>query len=152
MTILRSGAAVTMAQDLQWFNTMPGEKMAIRINSRLLSGSVSIVEAHVPVSSGPPAHYHKERDEIFEILEGTFRFRVGEEEFEVTKGTSIVVPRGIRHTWANVGPGDGRILMIFTPGGIDDFFAEIGRTPPERWQELSESYDTWIYGPPLLTR
>jgi mannose-6-phosphate isomerase-like protein (cupin superfamily) len=150
MTTIRSGAAVTFPKDLQWFDTMPGEQMAIRIDSRHLSGAVTVVEARVPVNGGPPAHYHKNRDETFEILEGTFRFRVGEEEFDAPKGTSVVVPRGIHHTWANIGATQGRILLIFTPGGIDEFFAEIGRTRPEGWQELSERYDTWIYGPPLM--
>src|SRR5262249_21917390 len=137
MTTSKAGAAVTLPADLKWFDTVPGEQMAIRIDSRHVSGAVSIIEARVPAKIGPPAHLHKEHDEIFEILEGTFRFRVGEEEFDAPVGTNVVVPRGIRHTWANIGETTGRILLIFTPGGMDDFFAEIGRTPPEGWQELS---------------
>jgi mannose-6-phosphate isomerase-like protein (cupin superfamily) len=152
MTTIRSGAAVTLPSELQWFETMPGEQMAIRIDSRRLgvTGGVTIVEARVPVNSGPPAHFHKESDEVFEILESTFRFRVGDEEFDAPAGTSVVVPRGVHHCWANIGPSQGRILFIFTPGGKDGFFAEIGRTPPEGWQALSELHDTWIVGPPMF--
>ncbi|QQO35368.1 cupin domain-containing protein [Bradyrhizobium diazoefficiens] len=83
---------------------------------------MSIIEARVPVNSGPPAHFHKERDELFEILEGTFRFRVGDDQFDAPAGTSVVIPRGVGHTWANVGTNQARILLIFTPGGMEEFF------------------------------
>lgn len=143
-------AVINYSKDLEWFDTMPGEKMAIRIHSNQVDGAVTSIEARVPAQSGPPKHYHKDREEIFEILEGTFRFQIGDEEFEVTPGTSVVVPRGVPHTWVNIGSEPARILFTFAPGGIDDFFIKIGRTPPQGWQELSESYDTWIIGPPLL--
>jgi hypothetical protein len=91
------------------------------------------MEARVLGLSGLPKHYHKEREEIFEILEGIFRFQFGDEEFDVGPGTSAVVPRGVPHTWANMGTETARILFTFAPGGIDDFFILIGRTPPEGW-------------------
>jgi mannose-6-phosphate isomerase-like protein (cupin superfamily) len=143
-------AAIRQSKDLEWFNTMPGEQMAIRIHSSQVGGAVTIMEARVPALSGPPKHFHKDREEIFEVLEGTFRFTCGEDEFDVTPGTSVVVPRGLPHSWANVGSETARILFTFAPGGIDEFFVKIGSTPPEGWQELSERYDTWIVGPPLL--
>jgi hypothetical protein len=34
-----------------------------------------------------------------------------------------------------------RLLFIFTPGGIDEFFPQIGQTPPEKWRDLSVSID-----------
>ncbi|MCM3627066.1 cupin domain-containing protein [Paenibacillus glycanilyticus] len=143
-------AVFTHSKDLEWFTTMPGEQMAIRIHSSQVGGAVTIMEARVPFLSGPPKHFHKEREEIFEVLEGTFRFQCGEDDFEVTPGTSVVVPRGVPHAWTNVGTESGRILFTFAPGGIDDVFAKIGLTPPEGWQELCENYDTWIVGPPML--
>ncbi|WP_397370805.1 cupin domain-containing protein [Paenibacillus glycanilyticus] len=51
---------------------------------------------------GPPKHFHKEREKIFEILEGTFRFQCGDEVFDVSPGESVVVPRGVPHAWSNV--------------------------------------------------
>ncbi|RED52627.1 cupin domain-containing protein [Cohnella lupini] len=143
-------AAVTFAKDLEWFDTMPGEQMAIRIHSNQVGGAITVIEARVPALIGPPKHIHKEREEVFEILEGTFRFQCGEEEFEATPGTSVVVPRGVAHAWANVGSEMGRILFTFAPGGIDDFFPEIGRNLLEEIGRLAEQNDTLIVGPPLL--
>lgn len=145
-----TGAVVSPVHDLKWFDTMPGEQMAIRIHSKQVAGAVTVVEARVPSLIGPPKHIHKEREEIFEILEGIFRFQCGEEEFEATPGTSVVVPRGVAHAWANVGSETGRILFTFAPGGIDDFFPEISKHSLEEIVQLAAKNDTWIIGPPLL--
>lgn len=142
-------AAVTFVKDLQWFDTMPGEQMAIRIHSNQTGGAVTVIEARVPALIGPPKHIHNEREEIFEILEGTFRFQVGDESFDATPGTSVVVPRGVPHAWANIGNETARILFTFAPGGIDDFFPEIGRHSLEEIGEIAAQHDTLIVGPPI---
>jgi hypothetical protein len=35
------------------------------------------------------------------------------------------------HSWVNIEPEPGRMLFTFVPGGIDEFFPLIGRTPPD---------------------
>lgn len=141
---------VNYAKDLLWFDTMPGEQMAVRLHSNQVGGALSIIEACVPSLMGPPKHIHNEREETFEILEGTFRFQVGDEEFDASPGTVVSVPRGVPHAWANVGNDTGRILFIFTPGGIDDFFPEIGRHSLEEIVQLAAENDTVIIGPPMV--
>ncbi len=49
-----------------------------------------------------------------------------------------------RRVWVNLGPGLARLLFTFVPGGIDDFFSEIGRTPHDGWSNLGRRYGTWI--------
>lgn len=124
--------------------------MAIRIHSNQVGGAISIVEARVPSLIGPPKHFHNEREETFEILEGTFRFQVGGEEFDASPGTSASVPRGVPHAWTNVCLDTGRILFIFTPGGIEDSFPEIGRHSLEEIVQLAAENDTVIIGPLMV--
>ncbi|MDR6550357.1 cupin domain-containing protein [Paenibacillus qinlingensis] len=147
-----SKPVVNYSKDLVWFDTMPGEQMAVRLHSNQVGGALSIVEARVPSLMGPPKHIHNEREETFEILDGTFRFQVGDEEFDATPGTSVLVPRGVPHAWANVGPNMGRILFIFTPGGIDGFFPEIGRHSLEEIVKIASENDTVIIGPPMVVK
>lgn len=142
-------AIVSRGEDLNWFDTTPGEQMAIRVHSRDVGGAFTIIEARVPPLSGPPLHYHKDREEIFEVLEGKFRFHCAGEEFEAGPGTSVVIPRNSVHGWVNLGSGYARLLFTFVPGEIDDFFPKIGQTPPEGWTDLADQYDTWIVGAPL---
>jgi quercetin dioxygenase-like cupin family protein len=142
-------AIVSRGEDLNWFDTMPGEQMAIHVPSKDVGGAFTILEVRVPAFSGLPLHYHKEREEIFEILEGRFRFHCAGEEFEVGPGATVVVPRNSVHGWVNLGPGIARMLFIFVPGDIDEFFPQIGQTPPEGWIALSSQHDTWIVGSPM---
>ena len=90
-------AIVGPADDREWFDTMPGEQMALRVHSRDIDGAFTIIEARVPPFVGPLLHYHKEREEIFEVLEGRFRFHCAGEEFEASPGTSVVIPRNSVH-------------------------------------------------------
>jgi len=142
-------AIVGPADDLDWFDTMPGEQMALRVHSRDIDGAFTIIEAHVPPFVGPPLHYHKEREEIFEVIEGRFRFHCAGEEFEASPGTSAVIPRNSVHGWVNLGLGPARLLFTFVPGGIDEFFPLIGQTPPVGWLELGRQHDTWSVGIPM---
>lgn len=145
-------AVVGRSEDLDWFDTVPGERMAIRVHSKDVGGAFTILEVRVPPFMGPPLHYHKDREEIFEVLEGRFRFHCEGKEFEVGPGTSVVVPRRSVHGWVNLGPGEARMLFTFVPGGIDEFFPLIGQTPPEGWTELGHRHDTSIVGGSLVVR
>ena len=142
-------AIVTRSEDLNWFDTMPGEQMAIRVPSTEVGGAFTVLEVLVPAFSGPPLHYHKDREEIFEILEGRFRFHCAGEEFEAGPGTTIVIPRNSVHGYVNLGPGVARILFLFVPGDNEEFFPQIGQTPPEGWAALASEHDIWIVGAPL---
>jgi mannose-6-phosphate isomerase-like protein (cupin superfamily) len=144
------GAIVTGAEDLHWIEATPGDLMALRIHSRDVAGAFTVVEARVMPFSGPPLHVHHERDEIFEVLEGRFRFLCGEETFDIPAGTTVVVPRGVSHAWVNLGMRPARLLFSFVPGGIDGLFEEIGRTPPDQWAALAALHDTDIVGPPVI--
>jgi mannose-6-phosphate isomerase-like protein (cupin superfamily) len=146
-----TGAVVGRAEDLVWFDTMPGEQMALRVHSTDVDGAFTIIEAHVPAYTGPPLHYHEDREEIFEILEGRFRFHCAGEEFEAGPGTSVVIPRNSVHGWVNLGPDPARLLFTFVPGGIDDFFPLIGQTPPQGWHALGQRHDIWTVGAPMGT-
>lgn len=144
-----NAALVARAEDLDWFETMLGEQMAFRVRSGDVGGAFAIVEAHVPPFTGPPLHHHKEREESFEVLEGTFRFHCAGEEFDAGPGTSVVIPRNKVHAWVNVGSRPARLLFTFVPGGIDEFFPMIGTNSPEALLALGQQHDVWIDGPPL---
>lgn len=149
---LRNGAIVGQRENLDWFDTVPGEQMAIRVHSNNVNGAFTIIEVNVPPFMGPPLHYHQDREEIFEVLEGRFRFYCEGEEFEVGPGTSVVIPRNSVHAWVNLGPGRARMLFTFMPGGIDEFFPLIGQTPPAGWTDLGAQYDILIVGAPLTVQ
>lgn len=142
-------AIIGRRDGLRWFESVPGGRAALRVDSEHVHGAFTITEIQAPPASGPMLHLHKSREEIFEIMEGEFRFQCAGEMFDASAGMTVVIPRGSEHAWINSGTQPGRLLSILIPGGIDDYFEEIGRTTPEDRPALSEHFDTLIVGPPL---
>jgi quercetin dioxygenase-like cupin family protein len=90
-------------------------------------GALSVVYTVVPPGNGPPPHSHADADESFYILEGAFEVRSGGRSFTARPGDYVFVPRGSEHIWKNQGSQTARMLRIYTPGGMEKFFLEIGR-------------------------
>lgn len=60
-------------------------------------------------------HKHPQEDEYFYVCEGGFRFRTHDDVAEAHTGGFVFVPRTVPDCFQNVGDGDGRLLVFFTP-------------------------------------
>ncbi|MFE7161394.1 cupin domain-containing protein [Streptomyces sp. NPDC057636] len=78
-----------------------------------------------PHTQGPPQHRHARHDEGFYILSGTVRFTVGDEDYDVTSGTLVMVPPGTPHTFANLTDQPAVMLSAFTPDLYVQYFREL---------------------------
>jgi oxalate decarboxylase/phosphoglucose isomerase-like protein (cupin superfamily) len=79
-----------------------------------------------------PLHVHHGDDEAWYVLEGVLCVRAGDRVIEAGAGGSVLVPRGIPHTYWNPGPGPLRYLLIMTRNIyqlIEDIHALPERTP-----------------------
>jgi mannose-6-phosphate isomerase-like protein (cupin superfamily) len=116
-------------------------------------GALSIVEHPVQPGTLVPPHLHEREDEFSYVLEGTFGVKVAEEEFDVPAGCYVLKPRGIPHTFWNVGPGVARLIEIISPPGFDKYFEEMAKLFPkagggpdfEKVEKLAESYGLSFY-------
>ncbi len=76
---------------------------------------------------GPPPHVHYLQEEAHYVLEGTFSFLNGNEWIEAQTGSFIWIPRGVRHTFRNVGSQTGRLFSTNTlPGAHERWFRHVG--------------------------
>lgn len=121
--------------------------------------AASIVEDVRRPGDGPPLHRHAREDEIFRVLEGRFRFRVGEETIEAGPGDTAFLPRAVPHAFINAGEVTGRLLVVLQPGGFEQFFLDVAAEslePPAdmpRVAELAARYGLEFLGPnPLMDR
>jgi hypothetical protein len=61
------------------------------------------------------------------VLDGTFEIRIGDEVHTLGPGGFAYAPRGTVHNFRNVAETPSRVLVGFTPGGMEGFFRESGR-------------------------
>lgn len=89
--------------------------------------------------SPPPAHFHPEQDERFEVLAGSVRARVGEREISLATGEILEIPREQVHQMWNEASEPAVVNWRTTPAGRTlDWFRELaallrgeGRAQPE---------------------
>jgi mannose-6-phosphate isomerase-like protein (cupin superfamily) len=72
-----------------------------------------------PHRDGPELHVHDGEDDSFYILEGELTFVVEEHEVVAGPGTFVLVPPGVRHTFANRGDAVVRMVNVHAPAGFD---------------------------------
>jgi quercetin dioxygenase-like cupin family protein len=102
-------------------------------------GLWSVMELEVPAGGGPPPHAHLFENEGFCILEGSFCFWIGNDEpRELKTGEYAYGPRNIWHFFRNVGDCTGRLLLIFTPGGCENYFRELEEARRDNGDDLRE--------------
>lgn len=97
----------------------------VRIPTAATGGRMSVFESVVAPGSAPPLHIHAREDEFFYVLSGQFQFWCGDESFAGGPGTTALLPRGVPHTYKNVGTDEGRLLVSVTPGGFENFFVDV---------------------------
>jgi mannose-6-phosphate isomerase-like protein (cupin superfamily) len=76
----------------------------------------SLAEARLPPGGATTPHHHPRTEEIYYILEGTARMRIGAEERPVGPGDAIAIPPGQIHQICNTGPAELKFLCCCAPG------------------------------------
>jgi mannose-6-phosphate isomerase-like protein (cupin superfamily) len=132
----------------------PGEHFLFRATAQTTGGQFSLFEITAQPVAGPPEHVHHDHDETYLVLEGTFAVKVGERCTTACPGTFVYIPRGTPHTFQNLEPRRSRMLVMATPGGIEDYFEDLRPymwTPSERGdlQPLLHKHHVEVVGPPL---
>lgn len=102
----------------------PGDRYRFLVTGEETGGAYFAMEALLPQGGGPPPHTHANEDETFYIVEGLVDFRLGERSVTAGPGDFVSVPRGEVHNFHNSRPETARLILTFTPAGIERFFVE----------------------------
>jgi mannose-6-phosphate isomerase-like protein (cupin superfamily) len=103
------------------------ELMTFKASGEDTGGAYSLTDSLVPSGGGPPPHIHHREDEAFWVLEGELEIMVGEDRFMAAAGSFVHLPKGLIHSYRNVGPGPARFLTLVVPAGLEKFFEEVGQ-------------------------
>lgn len=113
---------------------MRTDVITFKVTSQETHGAVLLLEAAVPPQGGPPMHTHPEQ-ETFYVLEGTFEISGIRDQrlytVQATPGSAVTIIPNAPHAYKNVGTTPGKLLALFTPATIQNFFEEVGEPIPD---------------------
>ena len=125
----------------------PGDLYTFLVTGEESGGAYFSMEALVPPGGGPPPHIHRNEDETFYVIEGECTFLLGDETVVAGPGDYVNVPRGTVHRFRNESTEPVRMILTFTPSGIEKFFEETlelaldpTQDPPDNSEEVGARY------------
>lgn len=72
-------------------------------------------------------HTHAHNDEVIHMLDGKGIARLDGVEYPIEKGSTVFIGRNRKHHFINRSDEPFTFLWLMMPGGLDDFFEQIGR-------------------------
>jgi quercetin dioxygenase-like cupin family protein len=129
-----------------------GADVVFKARGEQTDGTLTAFETVVGPGDGPPLHTHANEGESVYVLEGEMRFKLRDEIQAAPAGSFVFIPRGAPHTWQNVGDGPARILIHFTPSGMERFFdgfAALEAPGPAAFETVGAEVGVGVVGPPL---
>jgi quercetin dioxygenase-like cupin family protein len=95
----------------------PGDRYTFLATGAQTGGAYFIMEGLVPPGGGPPPHIHHREDESLSVFDSATATHVA-------AGGFVHIPRGAVHHFHNDGTGTVRMLLTFTPAGMDGYFMD----------------------------
>ena len=131
-----------------------GGPLVFKARGEQTGGSLTLFENVIAPGDGPPLHTHAAEDEAWYILDGQLRFLLGAELQAARTGGFVFVPRRTPHCFQNVGTAPARIIVMFTPSGMERFFDRFaalpeGADPRAAFASIGREVGMEVLGPPL---
>jgi quercetin dioxygenase-like cupin family protein len=103
----------------------PGDRYTFLVTGSQNNGAYFIMEGIVPPGGGPPLHIHHREEESLYLLDGVLEITLGEKTMHATTGDFVQIPRGLVHRFHNTGTTTARLLLFFSPAGMEKYFEEV---------------------------
>jgi quercetin dioxygenase-like cupin family protein len=131
-----------------------GGPLTFKARGEQTNGALTLFENVIAPGDGPPLHTHAGEDESWYVLEGALRFRLGDEIASAPAGSFVFVPRGTPHCFQNIGEEPARIIVMFTPSGMERFFDRFATLPagpvdPGAFRSIGAEVGMDVIGPPM---
>lgn len=138
--------------DVEYIRSPVGGDLNFIVRAEQTNGTLLALETLPPAGEGPPLHTHTREEETIYVVAGEFRLQVGDEVSSAPPGSFAFIPRGVPHTWQNVGDQQGKLLVTFIPAGMEGFFERLSvmtEFDPEEFRAAAAEHGTDVVGPPL---
>jgi quercetin dioxygenase-like cupin family protein len=131
-----------------------GGPLTFKARGEETDAALTVFENVIAPGDGPPFHTHAGEDESWYVLDGELRFRLGDDVASAAAGSFVFVPRGTPHCFQNVGAQPARIIVMFTPSGMERFFDRFATLPagpvdPDAFRRIGADVGMDVVRPPI---
>lgn len=77
--------------------------------------SSSFAEVTVPSGVHHKISWSNRSDKYYYVIEGNVNFTIGGEHDMLSSGDACIIPKGVRFSYSNDGPGDAKLILVHTP-------------------------------------
>jgi mannose-6-phosphate isomerase-like protein (cupin superfamily) len=94
-----------------------------------------------------PVHRHEKAEQVLFFLSGVGKASIAGHEIDAVPGTTLHVPKGVRHGIANAGEESLSFLETTTPPGFQETFrrlSQISDPQPEQIGQIAAEFDILI--------
>ena len=126
----------------------------LKISGKDVENKVAVFEqTGLTPKGGPPLHIHPNQDEWFYVVEGEYKFQVGEDKYQLKAGDTIFLPRNVAHAFIQL-TEKGKMIVSYLPAGnMEAFFAVTHKwTSPPTNEQIAKAFadhDMLVVGAPL---
>ncbi|MCD2421738.1 cupin domain-containing protein [Niabella pedocola] len=129
-------------------------RLDIKISGKDTDGRLAVFEqTSLTYKGGPPLHIHLNQDEWFYVLEGKYRFQVGDDLYDMHAGDTIFLPRQVPHAFIQLTEKASVIVSYCPAGRMEDFFAVTSQWAIAPTKEaiagVFADHEMKVVGPPL---
>lgn len=107
-----------------------GALLIVKAGAADTGGAFTLYDSLTAPGVASPWHRHANEDELFYVLDGEVECLWGEGGAEhrlAGPGSTVFLPREVPHGFRVVGDEPCRMLVLLSPGGLEEFFADVGR-------------------------
>ena len=115
----------------------PSGVQTMKVAGEEVNGSFGLWESEI--SGGPGPHIHHKEEEAFYVLAGEVMFRAGGQQQLGRPGTFLHVPRGVPHHFKNESTEPARLLIWFSPAGIEVMMEKMA-ADPDNYKAIGMEY------------
>jgi quercetin dioxygenase-like cupin family protein len=124
------------------------------------NGALFLFEDHLVRGKTTPLHRHPDQDEVLYVIDGELLYSADGVERRVTRGATIVTPRGVPHAFLVVSDS-AKLLCLQTPGSGEPFYRSasepaLGAEGPVDFSKIGEAAratgTTVVLGPPPFSK
>jgi quercetin dioxygenase-like cupin family protein len=101
----------------------------ILVSGEETGGKVTVMRMTAPAGTGSPPHTHPGEESLY-LLDGELNIHIGDDVISAKPGSAFYFPAGTLEFFEAV--TQATVLITYTPGGVDKFFAEVGEPAATR--------------------